>query len=73
MRFGQQVEQLGVSTAFEKATKLEPQGIICEFAPTATSAMRPRVILAMGVRRRHLNVPGEDRLAGHRGWLVCGL
>ena len=26
MRFGQQVEQLGVSTAFEKATKLEPQG-----------------------------------------------
>ena len=31
------------------------------------------MILAMGVRRRHLNVPGEDRLAGHGvGWCaVC--
>ena len=31
------------------------------------------MILAMGVRRRHLNVPGEDQLAGHGvGWCaVC--
>ena len=74
MRFGQQVEQLGVSTAFEKATKLEPQGDhlrICTDSDVCYEARR--VILAMGVRRRHLNVPGEDRLAGHGvGWCaVC--
>ena len=74
MRFGQQVEQLGVSTAFEKATRLEPQGDhlrICTDSDVCYEARR--VILAMGVRRRHLNVPGEDRLAGHGvGWCaVC--
>ena len=65
MRFGQQVEQLGVSTAFEKATRLEPQGDhlrICTDSDVCYEA-----------RRRHLNVPGEDRLAGHGvGWCaVC--
>ena len=74
MRFGQQVEQLGVSTAFEKATRLEPQGDhlrICTDGDVCYEARR--VILAMGVRRRRLNVPGEDRLAGHGvGWCaVC--
>ena len=74
MRFGQQVEQLGVSTAFEKATRLEPQGDhlrICTDGEVCYEARR--VILAMGVRRRRLNVPGEDRLAGHGvGWCaVC--
>lgn len=74
MRFGQQVEQLGVSTAFEKATRLEPRGDhlrICTDGEVCYEARR--VILAMGVRRRRLNVPGEDRLAGHGvGWCaVC--
>lgn len=74
MRFGQQVEQLGVSTAFEKATRLEPQGDhlrICTDGNVCYEARK--VILAMGVRRRRLNVPGEDRLAGHGvGWCaVC--
>ncbi len=74
MQFGQQVEQLGVSTAFEKATKLELQGNhlrICTDSDVCYEARR--VILAMGVRRRHLNVPGEARLAGHGiGWCaVC--
>ena len=42
MRFGQQVEQLGVSPPpLKRPRSWSPRGIICEFAPTATSAMRP--------------------------------
>lgn len=74
MRFGQQVEAFGVSSAFEKATRLERQGDhfrICTDGAVCYEARR--VILAMGVRRRKLNVPGEDRLSGHGvGWCaVC--
>ena len=74
MRFGQQVEAFGVSAAFEKATRLEPQGNhfrICTDGDVCYEARS--VILAMGVGRRRLNVPGEDRLSGHGvGWCaVC--
>lgn len=74
MRFGQQVDALGVTTAFEKAVRLEPQGDhlrICTDSDVCYEARR--VILAMGVRRRHLNVPGEAQFTGRGvGWCaVC--
>lgn len=74
MRFGQQVEAFNVSTAFEKAAKLERHQDyfrICTDSDVCYEARR--VILAMGVRRRRLGIPGEDRLAGHGvGWCaVC--
>ena len=74
MRFGQQVDSLGVTTAFEKAVRLEPQGDhlrICTDGDICYEARR--VILAMGVRRRHLDVPGEQQFTGRGvGWCaVC--
>ena len=74
MRFGQQVEAFSVSTAFEKATKLEHHQDhfrICTDSDICYEARK--VILAMGVRRRKLGIPGEDRLSGHGvGWCaVC--
>ena len=74
MRFAQQVEQMQVETCYEKAVHLTPQpdGIQIETAGGKTYGAK-KVILAMGIRRRRLNVPGEDRLAGKGvGWCaVC--
>lgn len=74
MRFAQQVEQMQVETCYEKATSLTPVsgGIQIQTELGRTVSAR-KVILAMGVRRRRLNVPGEDRLSGKGvGWCaVC--
>ena len=73
MRFAQQVEDMQVETCYEKAVELIPdEGFTT--VKTATGAYQgKKVILAMGVRRRRLGVPGEDRLAGRGvGWCaVC--
>lgn len=74
MRFGQQVTELQVETVYQRASKLEliPGGtrIVTEDGSTYEAK---KLILAMGVRRRRLGVPGEDRLSGRGvGWCaVC--
>ena len=74
MRFGQQVTELRVETVYQRASKLEliPGGtrIVTEDGSTYEAK---KLILAMGVRRRRLGVPGEDRLSGRGvGWCaVC--
>lgn len=73
-RFARQVEQMQVETWYEKATSLTPVsgGVQIQTEAGRTVSAR-KVILAMGVRRRRLNVPGEDRLSGKGvGWCaVC--
>lgn len=74
MRFGQQVTELQVETVYQRASKLEPipggTRIVTEDGSTYEAK---KLILAMGVRRRRLGVPGEDRLSGRGvGWCaVC--
>lgn len=64
-RFARQVEALGVETRYQRAVTLTPGEnriqVQTEGGDTYTAR---RVILAMGVRRRRLNVPGEERLKG---------
>lgn len=74
MRFSQQVEQMQVETCYEKAVQLIPGP---EHIQIQTEQGRvitaKKVILAMGVRRRQLNVPGEEQFRGKGvGWCaVC--
>lgn len=74
MRFSQQVEQMQVATCYEKAVQLipGPDRIQIQTEQGRTISAK-KVILAMGVRRRQLGVPGEDRLRGKGvGWCaVC--
>lgn len=74
MRFAQQVTELQVETVYERAARLEPMETGVRVVTESGSAFETRkLILAMGVRRRRLGVPGEDRLAGRGvGWCaVC--
>ncbi len=74
MRFARQVEEMQVETLYERASRLEPQGDFVRICTESGQTVEARrVILAMGVRRRRLGVPGEDRLAGRGvGWCaVC--
>lgn len=74
MRFSQQVEQMQVETLYEKAARLIPASEEIQIqTESGNTISAQKVILAMGVRRRRLNVPGEDRLAGRGvGWCaVC--
>lgn len=74
MRFAQQVETLPVETVYERAARLEPREDCIEITTEGGNHLEARrVILAMGVRRRRLGVPGEDRLSGRGvGWCaVC--
>lgn len=74
MRFAQQVTDLQVETVYQRAQRLDliPGGtrIVTEDGSTYETK---KLILAMGVRRRRLGVPGEDALAGRGvGWCaVC--
>lgn len=66
MRFAQQVTDMQVEAVYEKASKLSPGPDHTEITTDSGRKISARrVILAMGVRRRHLGVPGEDRLTGH--------
>jgi thioredoxin reductase (NADPH) len=74
MRFAQQVSKMSVDMVYEKAAKLENQENSVKITTQSGKTLEAKkVILAMGVRRRHLNVPGEDRLTGRGvGWCaVC--
>lgn len=74
MRFAQQVQALQVETLYEKAQELIPvSGGVQVKTESGHIVTAKKLILAMGVRRRRLGVPGEDRLAGKGvGWCaVC--
>lgn len=73
MRFGQQVEQLGVSTAFEKATKLEPQGDHLRICTDSDVAMRPAGDSRHGRSAQTFECARGGSAGRPRGWLVCGL
>lgn len=74
MRFSQQVEAMEPVVTYEKAVQLQPQadGTVVVCTESGCVAAK-KVILAMGVARRKLGVPGEARLAGRGvGWCaVC--
>lgn len=74
MRFSQQVEAMNPEVRYEAATGLTPQtdGSVVVQTPSGTLTAK-KVILAMGVKRRKLEVPGEARLTGRGvGWCaVC--
>ncbi len=73
MRFAQQVTDLHTDVLYERAEKLEPEdGFVRITTNAGTSVEARRVILTMGVRRRKLGVPGEDRLTG-RGVGFCAV
>lgn len=74
MRFSQQVEAMEPEVSYERAVKLEPREDGTVTICTQTQCIDTRkVILAMGVKRRRLGVPGEDKYAGRGvGWCaVC--
>ena len=74
MRFSQQVEKMQVATCYEKAVQLIPGPDRIQIrTEQGRTISAKKVILAMGVRRRQLGVPGEDRLRGKGvGWCaVC--
>lgn len=73
MRFARQVTDLQVETIYERAARLEPrEGCVEITTESGKTVTARRVILAMGVRRRHLEVPGEERLTG-RGVGFCAV
>ncbi len=65
-----QSRALGAELRFEAATGLEAAGGVKTVTTAAGSYSGRAVILANGVRRRKLGVPGEDRLTG-RGVSSC--
>lgn len=73
MRFSRQVEKLQVETVYEQAVRLipGPEGIQVETAGGRTVSAK-KVILAMGVKRRTLHVPGEEALRG-KGVSFCAV
>lgn len=74
MRFAQQVTELQVETVYQRAQRLEPiPGGTRVVTEDGSAYETKKLILAMGVRRRRLGVPGEERLAGRGvGWCaVC--
>lgn len=73
MRLSQQVEELGVETVYERAAKIEPmEDRVKVRTESGTEIEARRLIIAIGVKRRRLGVPGEDRLSG-RGISFCAV
>lgn len=73
MRFSQQMEALEPEICYERAVKLEPHEDHITICTETSCIDAKKVILSMGVKRRRLGVPGEDRLSGRGvGWCaVC--
>ncbi len=73
MKLSQQVTDLEVETVYEKATAIESLGDhVAVTTETGQVIEAGRLILAPGVKRRQLGVPGEDRLRG-RGVGYCAV
>lgn len=73
MEFSGQVEKLGPEICYERITKLCPQEGFTEVCTDRNCYKARKVILAMGVRRNRLGVPGEEKFSGRGvGWCaVC--
>ena len=73
MKFSQQVMELPVEAVYEKAEKIES---LTDHVKVTTSGGQEiearRLILAIGVKRRRLGVPGEDLLTG-KGISFCAV
>ena len=70
MNLYEQVKALGAEVRFERASGLQDEGAVKRVLTPSGSWEGRTVILANGVRRRKLEVPGEERLAG-RGVSYC--
>ena len=64
MNLYQQVQDLGAEVAFAAVTGLRDEGAVKTVLAGEQAFQGRAVILANGVRRRKLDVPGEARLAG---------
>lgn len=73
MEFSSQVEKLGPDICYEKITRLNPQHGFTEVCTDKSCYQARKVILAMGVRRNKLGIPGEEKFSGRGvGWCaVC--
>lgn len=73
MEFSGQVEKLGPEICYERITKLCLQEGFTEVCTDRNCYKARKVILAMGVRRNRLGVPGEEKFSGRGvGWCaVC--
>lgn len=64
MNLYQQVQDLGAEVTFAAVTGLRDEGAVKTVLAGEQAFQGRAVILANGVRRRKLDVPGEERLAG---------
>lgn len=73
MEFSSQVEKLGPDVCYEKIIKLIPRDGFTEVCTDKSCYQARKVILAMGVKRNKLGIPGEDKFSGRGvGWCaVC--
>ncbi len=73
MTFSGQVEALNPEVTYEKVVALKPMEGYTAICTENGCVESKKVILAMGVKRRKLGVPGEGRLSGRGvGWCaVC--
>lgn len=73
MAFSEQVEKLGPDICYERVTKLSPWEGYTQVCTDKNCYQARKVILAMGVRRNKLGVPGEEEFSGRGvGWCaVC--
>ena len=68
----EQVKQLGAVIELRRVTGLSLQPSALRVQSDELSVTAEAIILAMGARRRRLEIPGEDRLAG-RGVSYCAV
>ncbi|MFO8016560.1 MAG: FAD-dependent oxidoreductase [Candidatus Woesearchaeota archaeon] len=70
MKFKEQAEGLGVEFLFEPVQKAEKKDSHFVISTKDRSFEARSVILAMGLSRRHMNIPGEDKFIG-KGVSYC--
>lgn len=68
----EQITFHGADFELEKVQKVEKQGDIFEITTDYGKHEAKAVILATGVKHRHLDLPGEERLTGH-GISYCAI
>ncbi|PIN86553.1 hypothetical protein COV19_04180 [Candidatus Woesearchaeota archaeon CG10_big_fil_rev_8_21_14_0_10_44_13] len=70
MKMREHAEGLGVEFVDEEVQKAEKKGKVFTIHTGGKSYQSTALILAMGLKRRHLNVPGEEKFAG-KGVSYC--